>query len=160
MRYSRFAFSIAPILAMTGAFAATNGPALIEKVAQGPSFSFVYGGKESKDLLPSWKKTTSRAALADGRERIVTVWRDPASGLEVTRELIRFEGSPAVETMLRLRNTGAADTAVVEKILPLDLRFTAPGTGKILMHYARGCLGSMADYQPIDKEVASGTEID
>jgi hypothetical protein len=83
-----------------------------------------------------------------------------ATGLEVTSEITTFSGAPAVECILRLRNTGTRDTPIIENILPLDLKFTPAGAGKIVMHYAHGSVGKVEDFLPIDKEVVSGTEID
>ena len=76
--------------------------------------------------------------LPDGRQRITTVWRDPASGLEVSRELVRFEGSPSLEVVLRLRNAGAVATPIIERILPLDFTFAPPGAGDTTFHYVLG----------------------
>ena len=141
--------------------------ALIQKIANATSFSFVYGGKRSKDLLPAWNRSSSRAALGDGRERITAVWRDPASGLEVSRELIRFEGSPALEVMLRLRNAGAAVTPIIEKILPFDFTFTPPGAGDATFHYVLGSAirpssadvqGMSRDFSPVEKKLDAGAE--
>src|SRR5271157_2775681 len=138
MRSLWFASSVAIFAAMISGSAAAQEAALIEQLANTASFSFVYGGARSKDLLPAWNRTSSRAPLADGRERIVTVWRDPASGLEVSRELIRFDGSPALEVMLRLRNAGAVATPIIEHILPLDFTFAPPAAGDAIFHYVLG----------------------
>ena len=71
----------------------------------------------------------------------MTTYRDPATGLEVTSEITTFSDAPAVDFILRLRNTGTHDTPIIENILPLDLKFTPAGTGKIVMHYAHGSIG-------------------
>jgi hypothetical protein len=167
MRSLRFASSVAIFVVMVTGSVTAQDAAFIEKLAKRTSFSFVYGGKESKDLLPAWNRSSSRAVLADGRERITTVWRDPASGLEVSRELIRFEGSPALEVMLQLRNAGAADTPIIERILPLDFTFALPGAGDAIFHYVLGSAvrpssadlqGMSRDFSPVEKKLDAGAE--
>ena len=167
MRILAIASSVAIVALITAGSAAAEDAALIQKVATGTAFSFVYGGQASKDLLPSWNKTSHRVALGDGRERITTVWRDPASGLEVSRELIRFEGAPAVEVMLRLRNAGSADTPIIERILPLDFAFAPPGTGDEVFHHVLGSamrpsspdvVGMTRDFSPVEKKLDPGSE--
>ena len=133
---------------------------LIGKIAAGEAFSFVYDGKRSQEILPNWKRTKSVKPLSEARTLHVTTYRDPATGLEVASEITTFSEAPAVECVLRLRNTGTHDTPILENILPLDLKFTPAGTGKILMHYARGSTGSISDFVPSEKEVLSGTKVD
>jgi alpha-galactosidase len=131
---------------------------LIDQITAGPAFSFVYDGKRSQDLLPQWKQTRVTKSAGDGREVTVTTYHDEASGLEISRELTVFPEMAAVECILRLRNTNTRDTPIIEKILPLDLQFTAEA-GKIVLHYAHGSLGRTDDYLPIDHEVTSAGEV-
>jgi alpha-galactosidase len=133
---------------------------LIEEIAAGEAISFVYDGKRSQDILQHWRRSESVKSLSGGRKLRVTTYRDPATGLEVTSEITTFSDAPAVECILRLRNTGTRDTPIIEDILPLDMKFAVPGTDKILMHYARGSSGSISDFVPSEKEVVSGTEVD
>ena len=133
---------------------------LVNSVGAGRAFSFVYDGKPSADLLPHWEKSQTTKSLADGKKLRTITYRDPASGLEVSDELTSFPGVSAVERILRIRNSGAHDTPLIENILPLDLQFAATGTGKVVMHYARGSMGTIEDYLPIDQQVTSGTELE
>jgi alpha-galactosidase len=132
---------------------------LIQAITTETRFSFLYDGKKSQDLLPKWEHSQTNKSLGDGRELRVTTYRDPATGIEISREVTVFRDAPAVECILRIRNTGAQDTPILESILPLDLQFQAPGTGKILLHSARGSLGTVEDYAPIDEEVVSGADL-
>jgi alpha-galactosidase len=134
-------------------------PTLTAQVATGIPFSFVYEGKSSGSLLAAWKRTYGRQRNADGTEVRVTRYADPITGLEVSSEIKLFPDSDAVEILLRLRNNGSKDTPIIEKILPLDLHFTPPGTGRIVLHYLQGSLGKGEDYLPIDKELMSGKEL-
>ena len=47
-----------------------------------PPFSFVYDGKTSTTLLPSWKQTAEKNQQQDGTH-YVTTWLDPKTGLKV-----------------------------------------------------------------------------
>lgn len=167
MRHLALARSLAFAALLSAGSAAGQDAALIQKLTDGTPFSFVYAGRASQDLLPAWNKTSHREALGDGRERITTVWRDPAGGLEVSRELIRFERAPAVEIMLRLRNTGSSDTPIIEKILPLDFAFAPPGQGDEIFHHVLGSaarpsrpdeVGMMRDFSPLEKMLVPGSE--
>jgi alpha-galactosidase len=165
-----FTFLVLPSVFLMPAFGSLGEPVahpgqtakpsdpLIQKVAAGEAFSFIYGGQRSQDLLPRWKKTARTKSLDDGRELQVTTYRDEATGIEIAKEVTLFPDAPAVECILRLRNTGTQDTPIIEKLLPLDLEFTAGGAGKIVLHYARGSMGSAQDYLPIDQQVSRGAE--
>src|SRR5215469_10206565 len=89
----------------------------------------------------------------------------PCTGLEISRELVRFKGSPAVELMLRLRNSGSTDTPILEKILPPDFAFAQPREGSAIFHYVlggamRGSSEDVADmsrdFMPMDKKLDPG----
>ena len=116
-------------------------------------FSFVYGGKASAELLPSWRRTHTHEPAANGRERHVVTWADPATGLQVDAEVTLFADFPAVDSVLRLRNTGAADTPIIESILPLDLGITVPDKGDVVLHHAHGSTCTETDFLPIDQPV-------
>ncbi|MCX6910919.1 MAG: NPCBM/NEW2 domain-containing protein [Verrucomicrobia bacterium] len=88
-------------------------------------FSFSVGGKPSAELLPSWK-VTREAFSTNGKNGHRLTYRDAATGLEVCCELTLFPEFSAVEWVLRFRNTGAADSPVLEAIKPLDLRIAMP----------------------------------
>ncbi len=134
--------------------------ALVQSVRAGEALSFVYNGKPSEDLLARWKKSRHTKSLADGRKLRVITYRDPVTGIEVSDELTSFPGVPAIERILRIRNGGTHDTPIIENILPLDLQFNAAGTGKVAIHYARGSMGTVEDYLPMDQEIISGTKLD
>ena len=136
---------------------AKTGP-LTGKVKAGEAFSFVYDGKSSKDFLSRWNQSETVKSFADGRELRVTTYRDP-TGIEISREVTTFSEAAAIECILHIRNTGNRDTPIIENILPLNLHFAAPGTGKIVLHYARGSMGTVEDYLPIDHDLVSGTHL-
>jgi hypothetical protein len=46
-------------------------------------FSFVYGGKSSRELLPNWKLQKQEKTLDGGRKEITLTFAEPGPGLEV-----------------------------------------------------------------------------
>ncbi|HUT33425.1 MAG TPA: alpha-galactosidase [Planctomycetota bacterium] len=123
-------------------------------------FSFVYGGKASAELLPTWKRSQARLPAKNGCEAHAVTWTDPATGLEVTAEVTLFDQFPAVEAMLRFRNTGRADTPILEKVLPLDLHVKVPDKGEVILHHAHGSTCTATDFLPVDQPVAPKAAID
>jgi alpha-galactosidase len=122
-------------------------------------FSFVLGGQESAKLLPAWKRAGEKAVERDGKTIQRTTWTDPASGLEVMCELTLFVDHPAAEWVVRLKNTGTADTPIIDNILSLDMRLTVPEKGTVTLHHANGSTCAATDFVPIDASVAPGAAI-
>jgi alpha-galactosidase len=151
-----------------GSAPVTNPPPLLTKIASAEGFSFKYGGKPSKEFLPAWKRGTTSRRLPDGRTLETITYQDPASGLEVSRELTRFPSFPALEVLLRVRNAGKADTPVLESILPLDFEFDPPGAQDAVLHHVLGSAsrtvqdgegGMSRDFSPVDKPLSQGAVI-
>ena len=80
-------------------------------LGSGVPFSFVYDGKPAKEFLASWQKSETVHPLSGGRTLRTITYRDPATHLEVSREITVFPGGHAIEWMLRLRNGGTHDSA-------------------------------------------------
>lgn len=123
-------------------------------------FSFVYGGKPSAELLPTWRPAHQQQAVADGRERHAASYTDPATGLEVTSNVTLFLGYPAVEWVLQFRNAGQAETPILENILPLDLAVGVPAKGNVVLHHSHGSTCAATDFLPIDEPVPPATKIE
>ncbi|MBI4325813.1 MAG: NPCBM/NEW2 domain-containing protein [Chloroflexi bacterium] len=122
-------------------------------------FSFVYDGRPSSELLPHWKRNSSKSDLPSGRQRHVVTFTDPVTGLEIRCESTLFEGFPAVDWVVYLRNTGTTDTPLVENIRAMDLQVAAPPAGDIVLHHSHGSTAKATDFLPIDDIVAPNTEI-
>ncbi|HLJ88838.1 MAG TPA: alpha-galactosidase [Candidatus Angelobacter sp.] len=131
-------------------------PDLISKMLTETPFSFVYGGKPSQQLLTRWIKNRVRQKLPDGNERRLVTYRDPQTGLEIIDEMTIYKGFSAVDWVLRLRNSGDADTPVIENLLPLDLRFAVPVNDSPVFHSAHGSSAKPDDFLPIRKILTAG----
>ncbi len=112
------------------------------------AFSFVYGGKTSEDLLDKWQTESRVEKLDADRTRTVTTWTDPATGLRVTREAIRYRDFPALDWVLYFENTGTADTPVIEDIQALDLTLSSPlGPVPYILHRTNGAPANTTDFE-------------
>lgn len=120
-------------------------------------FSLVFGGAPLSSRIGAWEVSRG-APRSDGRGRTdtTTVWHDPVTGFEVEAQVARFESFPAVEWVLRLRNTGSADTPIIENILPLDIGLASQG--QQILRSSRGSLCSREDFLVEDAPLESGAQ--
>jgi len=87
-------------------------------------FSFLFGGKPSDGLLDGCRREGRSQPLDANRTQTTTQWTDPATGLRLTWEQIRYADYPALEWVLYFENTGKADTPILQDIQALDLTFS------------------------------------
>jgi alpha-galactosidase len=125
----------------------------------GTPFSLVYDGKPAKQFLASWQKSETVRPLPGGRRLRTITYRDPATHLEVSREITTFADKNAIEWVLQLHNGGSHDSPMLENILPLDLNIPVPAGGAVTLHYAHGSVQGAPDYTPVDKDLSSGMSI-
>jgi alpha-galactosidase len=122
------------------------------QAAQAP-FTFVYGGRSSSALLPTWKLTRTTTRLDDARTGITLAWTDPQTGLQVACSAVTYADFPTVEWTLHFKNGGSADTPILEKILPLHVTWRRPGAAEYLLHHNVGSPASKSDYAPEETEL-------
>ncbi len=142
-------------------------PPILAPMMETAPFSFIYDGKSSEQLLPGWKRSETKKSLPDDRVQTITTYTDPATGLEVTWEATEFAPFGAVEWVVRLRNTGAADTPMIEKLLALDQKIALP-PGTVFFHHVLGSAeravnsgaapGMTSDYRRVDQRLEVGEE--
>jgi alpha-galactosidase len=116
-----------------------------------PAFSFVYGGRDSAEALPAWERDGT-----PGGARVT--YADPETGLRVTVHIRRFDHFPGVDWVLEFENAGDADTPILERVLPLDLRIAVPDRERVRLHHANGSLCRRDDFLPQLTELRPGTE--
>ena len=130
-------------------------------------FSFYYGKRAAKDLLPAWKREFSQSTDADaaadsgsatdsgnaansaGITRYETRWTDPETGLVATCRAASYPGCPAVEWTLYLKNTGADDTPILENIQGAEIIFDRSAEEKLTLRTTRGDTVSYAAFEPV-----------
>ena len=112
-------------------------------------FSFYYAEKRSETFLGRWKFEKNSRELDDQRREHTLTWTDPATGLRVSCVATEYRDFPAAEWVLWFKNTGIADTRIIENILPLDIFVGMPEqSGPFTVHYANGSVENCGDFQP------------
>jgi len=120
-------------------------------------FSFVYGGQTSDDLLAVWpKRAVSRKLDARRTEHEVT-WIDARSGLEVQLVAVEYRDFPVAEWTVHFRNTGSADTLILENIQALDTTFERKAAGEFVLHGNKGDWCVPQSYEPWQTTLGPGT---
>jgi alpha-galactosidase len=124
----------------------------------GPPFSFVYSGQPSASFLAEWPSKTDKKADGDRTTR-TTVYTDPATKLRVTVVYTMYKDFPAVEWVVRFKNTGATDTPIIENVLASAVRFNDWPEGLSTLYRARGSDATRDDFGPIVDPLQSKAEI-
>ncbi len=137
--------------------ALTLGTAESEGFFPGPPFSFQYNGQASSTLLGDWTRTNGSAKADKGVTSYWSAWRDPKTGLECRMEAKEFSDFPAAEWVLKFKNTGDADTPILENIQPLDLVWS--GINNPVLHYSFGSNCRIDDFLYQQTPIASGAKI-
>ena len=140
-----------------------------------PPFSFVYGGQVSDDLLRVWKFQETIDTPDAHRTRRTQTYTDPNTGLVVRCVAVEYRDYPTVEWTLFFKNTGPADTPILEDIQALDLHVrSGNGTGSdqddrclsqfseqrsrggCLLHHHVGSPATARDFAPWKRRWARG----
>jgi alpha-galactosidase len=111
-------------------------------------FSFVYRGKPGGELLAVWPRTDEVKPLDEGRTQQMRTWRDPETGLEVRCIAVIYADFPVVEWTVYFKNTGNADTPILEQIQAFDVRIEREKEGEFVLHHCRGDFCTPDSYQP------------
>ena len=111
--------------------------------------SFVYDGKPSGELLPNWKLHRESKKLDPQRTEHTLTYTDPKSGLVLRCVAIEYRDFPTVEWTLYFKNTGAADTPILENIQALDAAWQRGPLGEFLLHHDVGSPANKSDYGPL-----------
>jgi len=122
-------------------------------------FSFTFDGRSSANLLPQWKRSIIHEPPANGSQRHTITWSDEQTGLEVTCEATVFSDFPAVEWLLRLKNTSNKDTPILQDIRPLDLKIGLDEKEPVIFHHIKGSTDRADDFESIDTALPSGQTI-
>lgn len=113
-----------------------------------PPFSFVYGSEQSSDLLVRWKSEVGLSESDERGNRHQVRFTDPQTGLAVLIEVMQFSAFPAVEWVLRFKNTSTSDTPILEDVQALDGHLQCE-QGDPDIHYAKGATCSPDDFMPL-----------
>ncbi len=67
---------------------------------EGTPFSFVYGGKPSSELLPTWQRTVQDEPVNEAARRRTLVLRCPKTDLEVRAVCTMYTDTPGIDWTL------------------------------------------------------------
>jgi alpha-galactosidase len=134
-----------------------GSPLLLEPGVE--PFSFVYDGKPSSELLKTWKCERTASELDEARTQHVVTYTDPKTGLVLRCVAIEYHDFPTVEWTLYFKNTGAADTPILEKIQALDLRMERADAGEFLLHHNVGSPANGSDYGPLETKLDANSTL-
>ena len=112
-------------------------------------FSFKYDGHSSSEILRTWRVERMTRDAASGTKEHTLTYTDPATGLEVRCVATEFADFPAVEWILYFKNTGAANTPIIEDIRALDTTLALPRDKAARVHYANGSECRLDDFAPM-----------
>jgi alpha-galactosidase len=119
-------------------------------------FSFVYDGRSSAKLLAKWPAKIATEPLDEYRTRRTLTWTDRKTGLEIRCVAVDYADFPVIEWTVFLKNTGAADTPVLEDVQALDVRFERAGQGEFVLHGHRGDFCTADSFHPFDLLLGPG----
>ncbi|MEN6386096.1 MAG: alpha-galactosidase [Phycisphaerales bacterium] len=125
-----------------------------EAIMEGYPFSFNYGGESSKKLLPKWTMQQQTSTPQANSTKITTTWRDPASGLKVTFEKIKYSDFLAVDWLLYFENAGTANTGIISDIQVLDTSFTDPS---YILHRTNGGIPDPNQFEVSTMQITKAT---
>jgi len=111
--------------------------ALLSDPADVP-FSFLYNQKPSSELVGEWKFEQAFRELDARRHEHTLTWTDPETGLQLRCVAVEYGNFSVVEWTLWLKNTGNADTPIIETIQGLDATFTRDVKDEFVLHGLRG----------------------
>ena len=120
-------------------------------------FSFTYDGKPSTEILKTWKVDRVSKKLDDACTEYTLTYTDPKTGLVLRCVAIAYGDFPTVEWTLYFKNTGAADTPILENIQALDLRMERGDRGEFLLHHNVGSPANGSDYGVLETKLEANS---
>ncbi|MBN2292741.1 MAG: NPCBM/NEW2 domain-containing protein [Pirellulales bacterium] len=114
-----------------------------------PFFSFNYDGKPSSQFLSSWQLKREVRQLDTHRTQHTLTYSDPKTGLVVRCVGIAWKDYPTVEWTLYLKNTGHADTPLIESLQAIDTSFEREATGEFVLHHQTGDRCTLDSFTPL-----------
>jgi alpha-galactosidase len=133
-----------------------GGMLLRERTMFKPPFSFVYGGRDSDELLGGWEFEEKVTKLDANRTKRIQSYTDPNTHLSVRCELVEYGDFPTAEWTLYFKNAGSGDTPVIENIAALDIKVDRGGEGEFLLHHNIGSPANGSDYGPLETRLGPG----
>lgn len=122
-----------------------------------PPFSFVYNGQSSRQFLSDWKLDRTSRKVDDLRTAYTLTYTDPGTGLQVRCEAVEYQDYPTVEWTLYFKNTGTADTPIIENIQAMDSDFSRGSKSEFVLRTIKGDMCTPDSYEPLLETLAPGS---
>ncbi len=113
-----------------------------------PSFSFVYDGKPSSELLKTWKLERSSRRLDENRTERLLKWSDAKTGLQVRCVAVEYADFPTVEWTLHFKNNSTKDTPILSDIQAVDMQVERTGESEFVLNHNAGDDNVPQSYEP------------
>jgi alpha-galactosidase len=124
-------------------------------------FSFIYGGRNSTELLKSWKRTIREQVIDATKTHRTITWDDPETGLQVRAELTVYTDTGGVDWTLYFTNRGTKDAPVLEQVKALDAAVVSTKPeAPVVLHRLNGSMCAADDWLPFDQPLLPGGRID
>ncbi|MBM4142458.1 MAG: alpha-galactosidase [Lentisphaerae bacterium] len=119
-------------------------------------FSFTYDGRPSAPLLAKWPSKVADERFDASRTQHTLTWTDPQTGLEVRCVAVDYADSPAVEWTVWFKNTGTADTPILENVLALDMANEVAQNAQPRISYSKGTKAVIDDFALEERLLPAG----
>ncbi len=120
-------------------------------------FSFTFDGQPSAKWLAEWPAKRESKRLDEARTEHVLRWTDPRTGLEVRCVAVDYADYPAAEWTVYFKNTGKADTPILENIQGLDTVCTRGEGGEFVLHGNKGDWCTADSFAPYSETLGPKT---
>ena len=129
-----------------------------EPLTTDPPFSFTYGGRPAAELLKTWDLKRAARKIDDERTEHTLTYTDAKTGLVLRCVAVEYRDFATVEWTLYFKNTGAADTPILEGIQALDAAWQRGPTGEFMLHHGVGSPANRTDYGPLQTPLPPGAK--
>ncbi|MBP5093224.1 MAG: NPCBM/NEW2 domain-containing protein [Abditibacteriota bacterium] len=110
-------------------------------------FSFVYDGKSSREILPTWNAETD-VVTKGAVTTTTTVYTDPKTSLECRLETVTYSDFPVSEWTLYFTNKGSKPSAMLKNINAMDISLYSP-VRPWQVHWDRGGIYTPNAFEPM-----------
>ncbi len=123
-----------------------------------PPFTLSYGGKPFEAILPNLSVSTDTETNS-GKAIKRIMYLDPATGLRLSVTYTLYSDFPAVEWVIRFKNTSKSDTPVLEGIQACSVALDGFADGPVTMYRSRGSNADRSDFAPLKDILDTPREI-
>jgi alpha-galactosidase len=125
-------------------------------------FSFSYDNVRSHGIGEEWTRSATTEESLDATHHVL-IYRHRKTGLEARCHVRVFKKHPAVDWVLRFKNTGLRISPILSDVRALDTRFTSPSNSYTLRHSSgahEGVDARATDFGPRVKPLPDGSDVE